>query len=812
MPQYTIRDPQTGRTITIRGDSPPTEQELVELFASASPMVNVGDRASFTVNNQPVSDLGPAPPGVGGGVPFSSEEFTQTDQTPDPGLLSGAWNEVGAPLAALPGALAQQQTGAVETLGRAFRGRAGFGESADAAGALLGGPAYLMGKGVVKGAVEQGSEAFKALIEQRFPEFQGHSLATMLLALGPDAASIAEDIKTRPRYGFGRLAALLGTLGVPSLLKAIPRSAQAAIPAERAAASAMLERGVPVDLGTATGNRFVRGAQYLGEQTPLGSVAEQTARTRRGAEMSRVGAELADETTPGMMVTPETAGQVVQEGLQGRVKDLSREADTAYGRLRELENAPGAEGVVDMRRSLAVPDGVTLGEASELRRMLAELEEVQYTPKTWTKQDTVRGDQATNFDITAGHANAPVYAEVMGDLSPITAKQLRNAIDAGLNGRRSAWYDRALDVARARINGTSKSAILPPGAGDTARHVQMAAPVDLQQAKATLTPMADELRANMAALKGAPSQMRLTGLQQTQAQALTLLDEILQMPDYAPASAVDGALSNLKRIVRGADSPFTMTPHQRTAVVAIDELEKGITEALTKVGPEALEARTTGRAATRGKYEAVDLADRVKAEPVRAYKEFVSAGDTSIAKLRELERITPGKGPIIGRAFLEDLLQQATADGGFAHGPRIAQAWQKLGPETKRILYPDRAHRASLDQFFLVSRRLADSANVSNTAGVTTTKEMIRMMATGASGAGLYAAPLQTLSVLLGAGGMVKAFHSPAFVRAVLRVLGASKGAPGRQAAAMRGAVVAAKSAGVQPAVAIPALAREEER
>lgn len=33
MPDYTIRDPQSGKTVTLRGDSPPTEQELEQVFA-----------------------------------------------------------------------------------------------------------------------------------------------------------------------------------------------------------------------------------------------------------------------------------------------------------------------------------------------------------------------------------------------------------------------------------------------------------------------------------------------------------------------------------------------------------------------------------------------------------------------------------------------------------------------------------------------------------------------------------------------------------------------------------------------------------
>lgn len=36
MPEYTIRDPKSGKTIILRGDSPPTEQELEQIFAVTS--------------------------------------------------------------------------------------------------------------------------------------------------------------------------------------------------------------------------------------------------------------------------------------------------------------------------------------------------------------------------------------------------------------------------------------------------------------------------------------------------------------------------------------------------------------------------------------------------------------------------------------------------------------------------------------------------------------------------------------------------------------------------------------------------------
>lgn len=52
MPTYTIRDKETGRSLTIRGDSPPTDAEIEQLFAAPQ------ERPRFT----------PSPYGVGGGV------------------------------------------------------------------------------------------------------------------------------------------------------------------------------------------------------------------------------------------------------------------------------------------------------------------------------------------------------------------------------------------------------------------------------------------------------------------------------------------------------------------------------------------------------------------------------------------------------------------------------------------------------------------------------------------------------------------------------------------------------------------------
>lgn len=67
MPRYTIRDPRSNRTLTIEGDSPPTEQELQQIFASLP------------------APTPQAPPAPDTPVPVSPSWATFNEQPIDPG-------------------------------------------------------------------------------------------------------------------------------------------------------------------------------------------------------------------------------------------------------------------------------------------------------------------------------------------------------------------------------------------------------------------------------------------------------------------------------------------------------------------------------------------------------------------------------------------------------------------------------------------------------------------------------------------------------------------------------------------------------
>ena len=81
-----------------------------------------------------------------------------------------------------------------------------------------------------------------------------------------------------------------------------------------------------------------------------------------------------------------------------------------------------------------------------------------------------------------------------------------------------------------------------------------------------------------------------------------------------------------------------------------------------------------------------------------------------------MAKVAPDELPKIGRAFLDNLMGQATAEGGFGHAKKLYADWQRVGPDTKRLLFKDPALVRDLDSFFLLAKRLSDTPNPSGTA------------------------------------------------------------------------------------------------
>jgi hypothetical protein len=341
--------------------------------------------------------------------------------------------------------------------------------------------------------------------------------------------------------------------------------------------------------------------------------------------------------------------------------------------------------------------------------------------------------------------------------SAVTAEQAGQAVrDATLENVRThsaeanAAYDtlRAIEADPRYLKTVTVQTTGRTAAGDPVTvpmQQQIALPVDLRRVKAAIRPMDDELK----------RASELVPPQGDKGRALVALDRLISAGDHAPLSVVDAALGELKSFAR-SDVPELRTAGQGAAAGAVKHLDAVVRQTAAHAGPDVLKALEAGRTATIAKYGAADVLETFRAEPVKVHGQLTAPQDAAIAQLRAVAKQAPAELPKIGRAFLDDLLGQATTDGGFGKAGTIAAKWEKLGGETKRLLYKDPGYVRDLDNFFRLAKMTAENANPSGTA---------RTLLVATQGGLLWTEPVTGVATSIGTAALSKLLHSPAGVR-----------------------------------------------
>jgi hypothetical protein len=563
-----------------------------------------------------------------------------------------------------------------------------------------------------------------------------------------------------------------------------------------------------------TGNRFVKSTQALADHGPIGSVVAERAKAGAAAGLERVGGDLANDVHP-EPVTPEQAGSAMREGVSNLVGALHGQANDAYGRLRAIEMDPANTEEVPIKtrptqaqlkqQQVAREKAFdTLGrvptddELHELRRIRAEMENLPFVKHTWndlSNETGVKGNAGGgHLQIVGGAAGAPVYQDILtaseGKSKPTRSqvlKAIHGAIENGNYNNQSAKA--AMEVVAGRLKGdpTLSRPSLPPEAGSlppAVKMVPMAMPVDLRAFKDAMKPIYRDL---MRAASITPP----TG---DKGRALAALDRIVRGPDFVRVSTADAALSDLKASARGAVMPELRTRGQGIAAKAVRELEQQVSRSITKAGPDAVDAITEGRAATRAKYVAAEVLDAIRKEPVRAFKQAIAPKDTAIDLLRKVQEQSPTAIPMIGRAVLEDMLHTATESGGFKHAAKLYADWKRMGPETKQMLFG--ANQENIGKFLLLATKLEESPNPSQSGLIANTAGQIGVA---------IAHPLVGVPLILSTGALSKMLHSEIGARALTRAFSISAGpyslgpkaAKAAQLSAAAGVVRAARTLGI---------------
>ena len=241
--------------------------------------------------------------------------------------------------------------------------------------------------------------------------------------------------------------------------------------------------------------------------------------------------------------------------------------------------------------------------------------------------------------------------------------------------------------------------------------------------------------------------------------AFVAIKSVMESPDHVPASVVEKALGGLKEMSRegGRDAATGLAKHM------IPKVQKLVDDTVMAADSSKLQMLQDGRKSTALGHEVIDVKKRFNnpaEEPVQDFTRATWTRDTNIEFLKDVHTHAPGELPKIGRAWLENTIDQATAGGSqFNATKTLANGWDNLGTQQKQLMFPNPAHRQDLDRFFTLIKKQAENANPSGTSYAT---------AGLVSGAAVATDVFWGLLGNVGTYGVVKLMYSPKAVKLLL--------------------------------------------
>lgn len=621
--------------------------------------------------------------------------------------------------------------------------------------------------GLVNAHVNTGTQAVEALRGGDYITAARKGMNTLVPALGP-VLDASDDKIMR-----GQIAEGIGEVGTNVLLTAAgmrPKSApvvasRAAVVPRNAAEAAAVEfarrEGIPLDAATATGSQFLRNLQKKVGSTWGGASTAEAAQAAQGDALAAAADRLARQANNnGPAVTGVEAGEGVRSALQNRVSQFHGQANNAYSYLRDAESRAPEE-LVQVRPPRApAASHVTPEQSFLLRWMAKDLEDHQFQPSSRMRgaraidewQQRGYGDADTTYAPRV--AGTPVQdmfhaMGVKGSRPEIAVKiekflsgqnkdprfaRLADVLKEAFDGERFD-FDLVSDDALTALGIRRRDLKSPIGTPDYAEagaasffpDSEYVIPSAPQAAAAGDTAMrfAIDLRASKEAMRPVLQQLQkereITGvLHGDKAKAALAIEGLVNGPDYAPLSTVDAALGPIKKLA-SADIPQLRSRGQGLMSKLVSELDTAVRQRASAAGGDVAQALNEGRTATRSKYATAEVMKRIapnSREPRAIFEGLTRNKDAALTKLRDLQKQAPNEVPNVARALLEDIFDLPTATGGFKNADGAWARWQKLGPGSKRILFPEADHVKALDHFFLLAKKIGENPNPSGTAAI----------------------------------------------------------------------------------------------
>ena len=468
--------------------------------------------------------------------------------------------------------------------------------------------------------------------------------------------------------------------------------------------------------------------------------------------------DLDEAATHAVTAIPIVGPMVNQVGEKLRASDYAGAAGNVVGLA-----APGTVAKV-------LPKGVRLAARSSNPKVAQamDLAIAEQVPVGLATASGHAGLNRLNYGVTAGSLagfkdfEAPVAAgfkklsdKILGEVRPgagTTPEAAGTKLSTSMQ-RVMETHGKDADAAYTRIREISDQHVEPrpvtriapdPTTGKMVKKtvmLDMPAPVDLRQVKVELQPIFDNLKKTY------------TPVMQDSNPGFNAIKAILEGDDYAPLDLVLKLESKVGKMQRGSGATGIRQAGEGLAAHTFGKLKSAINDAVGQLGPDAAEAQAQlakGASATKKKW-AVDqelgqLGQGKKgfSEGMDAYRKLIEPHDNNINQLQRAALRAPAEMPNVGRAMLEQWFTDAFAQGGLDSTKRMLSDWQKLGPKTKAVLFPDPNTLRRIDQTLLAMKTWADSPNPSGTGAINAAMHMVyKTMPTGAvaaSGGGLLGA------------------------------------------------------------------------
>lgn len=245
-------------------------------------------------------------------------------------------------------------------------------------------------------------------------------------------------------------------------------------------------------------------------------------------------------------------------------------------------------------------------------------------------------------------------------------------------------------------------------------------PVHLDPMKADLQSIYDDLTASMPVAR------------RDYSHGYQVIKELVESDrPYMNAMDFDRSLSAVKGFLQDGNSRL-LTKSQGAAKRFIKAGETQLDEALRDVSPDLKPKLQKARDTVRNYHDMDELLSSLHTEPGQLYQELVKSGDTRVDLLTRIQKVAPTELRTVGRMFLEGLVKKATQEGSFfGRVEGIYRDWERMGPETKRILFGAQLTNDLTD--FLQGAKRIGSAEGSPTAGRMTA--LRQWLGSGAGGA-----------------------------------------------------------------------------